>query len=141
MDRKAARALAKTTLDALNVFTAVLHGAPDKFGGRSPIAIISSRSLQLIDDARALYTVENGLTVSIYVVREPGEAPAAAAEDLLDDLALLTATALHMTGRFQLETSSAAPESGNLRDVDQNGKLYRVERIPLIVLDAHEDGD
>lgn len=141
MDRKAARQLAKTTLEALNVFTAVLQGAPDKFGGRSPIAIVSSRSMLLTDVARELYTVENGLTVSIYVRRDPGETAAAATEDLLDDLALSVAEALHNSGRFELETSSAAPESGNLRDVDRNGTLYRVERIPLIVLDEHEDGD
>lgn len=141
MDRKAARALAKTTLQGLNVFTAVLQGAPDKFAGRSPIAIISSRSLRLLDVARELYTVENGLTVSIYVRRDSGEAAAAAAEDLLDDLALLSATALHTSGFFELETSSAAPDAGNLRDVDRNGVLYRVERIPLIVLDEHEDED
>lgn len=141
MDRKAARALAKTTLEALGAFHAVWQGAPDKFAGQSPIALISSGSIQLTPIARELYTVENGLTVAIYVRRDAGLVAAAATEDLLDDLALSVVEALHATGWFDVTTSSAAPEAGNLRDVDRNGVLYRVERIPLTVLDEHEDGD
>lgn len=136
MDRKAGRALAKTTLEGLNIFQAVWQGAPDKFGGVSPVALVSSRSIDLTPDARALYEITNGITVSIYVKREKDGA--GAAEDLLDDLALTVVEALHATDAFQIDASSAGPDAGNLRDVDGNGVIYRVERIPLTVLDEHE---
>lgn len=139
MDRKTARALAQTALEGLNVFEAVLLGAPTLFGGRSPVAVITSRSLQLqgADEvARGLYTITNGITVSIYVRRDDD---GSATEDQLDDLALQCALALHATHVFDLAESSAGPENGNLRDVDQNKIIYRIERIPLTVLDEGSD--
>lgn len=136
MDRKAARQLAETTLTGLGTFEAVLHGPPDAFSGRSPVAVITSRSLRLEAIARSLYEVTVGITVSIYVRKDDD---AEAAEDQLDDLALTVAAALHATGQFQVLESSAGPESGNLRDVDRNGVLYRVERMPLVVLDEGSD--
>lgn len=136
MDRKAARALVATTLQGLGTFQAVWQGAPDKFGGLSPVALISSRSIDLTPDARALYEITSGITVSIYVNRTA--LGAEAAEDLLDDLALSVVEALHATGAFQIDASTAGPEAGNLRDVDRNGIIYRIERIPLTVLDENE---
>lgn len=137
MDRKAARALVATTLQGLGTFQAVWQGAPDKFGGLSPVALISSRSIDLTPDARALYEITSGITVSIYVNRTA--LGAEAAEDLLDDLALSVVEALHAASNLiQIDASTAGPEAGNLRDVDRNGIIYRIERIPLTVLDENE---
>lgn len=134
MNRKAARTLAKTTLTALGSFQAVLHGAPDSFGGQSPVALITSRSLELTEIARDLYTVTNGITVSIYVVR--AAASGEATEDTLDDLVAAAAAALHSTGVFVVGQSDAGTAGTPSRLID--GKIYRLERIPLTILDEGE---
>lgn len=136
--RKEARALAKTTLQALGVFEAVLSGAPNLFAGRSPVCVVTSRSLVMGPLTRGVMEVTSGITVSIYVRRDAGESDAEAAEDQLDDLALSVIAALHATDVLYVSESSAGPENGNLRDVDRNGVIYRIERIPLTVLDETE---
>jgi hypothetical protein len=135
MDRKAARALAVATIQALAMFDLVDSGPPDSFAGKAVVALITSRSLELAAVARKLYTVTNQITVSIYVQRAPGAG--AAAEDMLDDLALSVATALHDTGLFFPEQSDAGAAGAPSREID--GKIYRVERIPFTVLE--EGGD
>jgi hypothetical protein len=139
LSRKEARALAKTTFEALGVFEAVLAGAPDLFAGRSPVAVITSSSLDFQQVARELYEETSTITASIYVRRDAGAAQAAASEDQLDDLARACLLALHATGVFAVHPSSAAPQDGNLRDVDRNSVLYRIERIELTVTNEGSD--
>lgn len=133
MDRADARALVEETLDATNNFAAIFQGAPDAFGGQSPVAVISSRSLRLDAVARDLYEVTSGLTVSIYVRRDKDAEAASATEDRLDVLVHATAVALHLTGQFEVGESNADVAGGNVRNID--GVIYRVERIPLTVQD------
>ncbi len=136
LSRTEARALAVATLDALGTFEAVLRGPPAKFAGRSPVAVISSRALDLEQDTHTLIGVTCEVTISLYVRSDTGDE--AAAEDLLDDLALSVALALYATEGFSLAKSSAGPEDGNLRDVDRNGVLYRVERIVISAFQRYE---
>lgn len=134
MNRTDARALAGDALTALGVFAAIFQGAPDRFDGKSPVAVVSSRTMRLDAVARELYTVVSGISVSIYVRQDD----AAAAEDDLDELTETAILALHLTGAFEtIADSSADPAGGARRFID--GKVYRVERIPLTVLD--EGGD
>jgi hypothetical protein len=134
MDRKAARAAAKSAITTLGTFGLVKSGAPDSFGGKPIVALITSRSLLLTPIARSLYEVTNQITVSIYVQRAAGAE--AATEDLLDDLALSVVTALHNTGQFLAEQSDAGASGAPNRNID--GKVYRVERIPFTVLDEQQ---
>lgn len=139
MDRTAARALVKTTLTTLGTYQAVVQGVPSLFAGRSPVAVITGRSMGLDYSARELYSIPSGLTVAIYVYHDP-DADEGTSEDQLDSLtkaAMLALAALESGNQriFDIGESSADPASGNLRDVDRNGTLYRVERIPLTVLD------
>jgi hypothetical protein len=141
MDRTAARALIKTTLEGLGTYQAVVQGVPSLFAGRSPIAVITSRSMGLEYATRELYTLPSGVSVAIYVYHDP-EAAEGTSEDQLDSLtkaAMIALGTLEVSDQriFDLGESSADPSSGNLRDVDRNGTLYRVERIPLTVLDEH----
>lgn len=141
--RSEARALAKQTLIALGDYTVsdggsgtlnlVFTGSPESFAGLSPVAIVTSRSMQLTAIARSLYEVASGVTVSIYVRHGPSTAESEAAEDQLDSLTRRAIVALHATGVFTVGESNAAAEGAPNRMID--GVLYRVERIPLSVLD------
>jgi len=138
MDRTAARALAASTLAATGAYTVgadvhVYQGGLGDFGGQSPVAVVTSRSLGLEAIARDLYEVTNGLSVSIYVRKADGATGAADAEATLDTLVRDAAVALHETGYFLVGESSAAPDGFPLRLIDT--VLYRVERIPLTVLE------
>lgn len=140
MDRTDARALVKTTLEGLGTYQAVILGVPGVFAGRSPLAVITSRSMGLDYSTRELYTIPSGLTLAIYVWHDPDadEGTSEATLDTLTKAALLALAALkdeYEQRVFAIGESSADPTSGNLRDVDRNGTLYRVERIPLTVFD------
>lgn len=144
MDRTAARALIKTTLEGLDAYEVIIQGVPNLFAGRSPVAVITSRSMGLDYSAHGLYTIPSGITVSIYVYHDP-DADEGASEDQLDSLtkaAMLALAVLESDNQrvFAVGESSADPAAGNLRDVDRNGTLYRVERIPVTVLDEHGYG-
>ena len=131
--RTEARALAENALEGLGLFEVVVQGSPDLFAGRSPVCVITSRGMDLKWVARELVTLPSTITVAIYVRRDADDD--GAAEDQLDSLTTAVLLALHATGVFFVGESSADPASGNLRDVDRNGVLYRVERIPLTVLE------
>jgi hypothetical protein len=134
MDRKAARAAAKSAIEGLGTFDLVASGAPDSFQGKAVVALITSRALSLSGIARNLYEVTNQITISIYVQRAAGGE--AVAEDMLDDLALSVTTALHDTGLFFAEQSDAG--AGGRPNAKVDGKIFRVERIPFTVLDEQE---
>jgi len=145
MDRTAARSLAASTLAATGAYTVgadvhVYQGSLGSFEGVSPVAVVTSRALGLEIIARGdaahpagMYEVTNGLSVSIYVRKADGATGAADAEATLDTLVRDAAVALHATGYFLVGESSAAPDGFPLRLIDT--VLYRVERIPLSVLE------
>lgn len=133
MTRAAARTTAATALTGTSLYTDVLQGAPDTFDGRTPVAVISSATMEVIEDTRSLYSVRSTLHVSIYVRKPSGESGASTAEDTLDALVRASLIALHQTGAFDVGASSASPDGFPLRAID--GVLYRIERLPLVVLD------
>lgn len=138
MNRTAARALVKTTLVATGAYTVdtvdqVYQGALEHFDGRTPIAVITSRTMALDEEARALYTIRNGLYVSIYVRKPDSTDGASDAEDTLDTLVEAATIALYETRLFEVGESSSAPDGYPLREID--GVLYRVERLQLTVLE------
>jgi hypothetical protein len=135
MDRKAARADVKLILEALGVFDLVKKGAPGKFittGGVVPdkVAVISSASMQPTRITRGIVEVASGFTVSVYklLVADSEED----AEDTLDDLVLAVIQALLASDDYLPAQSTAA--SGGLPTVRIiDGKLYRVEHIPVTI--------
>jgi hypothetical protein len=124
MDRKQARALAKTTLEGTGSYALVVSGPVRKLGGKSPAAAIISKGLDLSFDARDEWTLSGEVLISIYVRCTIGDEEAA--EDQLDNLTTGAALALRDAG-FTHMTSDATPESAPLRDLD--GVFYRVERL------------
>lgn len=140
MDRTTARNLIKTTLDALMTYELVNQGAPGAFKGRNPVAIISSRSMALVEVARDSAEIGNGLTLTIYVRHDSDDGTSETQLDTLVRAALLALYAVKDAQGvrvFSFDASNADIASGNLRDVDRNGTLYRVERIPINV---YEEG-
>jgi len=118
----------------------VYQGSLTTFDGVSPVAVVTSRALGLEIIARGdaahpagMFEVTNGLSVSIYVRKADGATGAADAEATLDTLVRDAAVALHATGSFLVGESNAAPDGFPLRLIDQ--VLYRVERLPLTVLE------
>ncbi len=136
MQRAAARALAKTTLDATSAYTLVAQGALASFDGKTPVAIVTSRTMRLEMVTRAIGTIANGLYISIYVRKDEGAAGAEAAEDQLDTLvrqAVIALEGLNDGDTFEVGETDAAPDGFPLRLID--GVPYRVERIPVTVLE------
>lgn len=126
MSRSAARAAAAAALTATGDYQAVLQGAVRNFQKQSPVAVVISRSLSHVREARALGTTTAGLLISVYVRVEVGDE--SAAEDQLDDL-VETAVAELADAGFEIDQSDATPESAPLRLID--GVAYRVERVPI----------
>ena len=135
MDRKAARQLARSVIEATDGYALICDGPPDKFAKKSPVCVITSKSIGVTFDARDEWTIESAILVSIYVQRVSGKEDAA--EDQLDDLVRQAVLALLATGEFSIDRSDAFAENAPLRDID--GVLYRVERIPLRVAEDYED--
>lgn len=125
MLRKDARALAKATLEGLDLYQTVFSGPARKFGGVSPVATLYSAALEL------QLTRGGGhpslITLSIYKVYPEGEEEAT--EDAFDDLVLASLTALKAAGFTLVNPTTAAPGGAPLRLID--GKLYRAEQMTL----------
>lgn len=129
--RQQARENAKTALDALARFSAVYKSPRRTFGKASPVAVVSSRSLRIVDLTRDLHDQEDqGLYVSLYVRADDGQEDAA--EDTLDQLIVAAGDALRDAG-FAIGESDAAPDGAPLRNID--GVFYRVERFPVTYTD------
>ncbi len=69
MNRKAARALAKSTLEGLNLFQEVFDYAPEAFTRCYLVATVQSKSLGFVQDARELFSSPAEIWVSICVRR------------------------------------------------------------------------
>ncbi len=137
MNRTQARALAKRVLDESDGYDRIFDGPTDSFDAKTPIAVITSKSIGATFDARDSWSIESGVLVSIYVRRDPGAAAAAAVEDQLDRLVDSAVRALIATGAFDIGPSDAFAENAPTRIID--GTPYRVERIPLRVADDYEE--
>jgi hypothetical protein len=133
MNRSEARHAIKQALEQLGLFAAVLNGTPDSFGGKTPIAVVSSTGMQPTRITRGVLEVASSMTVSIYVERPANGA--AATEDTLDTLTLATIQALLATDDFVPGQSDASAGGAPNRIIDS--KIYRVERIPVTIAEDY----
>lgn len=129
MDRTAGRTAIAALLTTTSLFNAVLQGRPDSFGGKTPIAVVSSAGTLGGRVSRGVIELVDGWVVRVYVQR-PKDADTAT-EDELDTLTKATIVALlsdeSQSPQRWLVQQSRADLPNRLID----GKIYRVEEIPV----------
>lgn len=135
MKRDEGRALAKSTLEGLQIFDQVETFEPEVFTA-ARIVTIHSRSLGYIEDARESWTSPAEIWVSIYVRRASGEG--ATVEDLLDDLVRQSVRALAAAFSPHTEQVQIAAVSG-VPTEPIKGKNYRMERFAVRFNDDEEN--
>lgn len=135
MNRTAGRQQIVAALESLSLFAAVLSGTPSSFGGKTPVAVVSSTSMLGGLVTRGVIQIVNAWTVSIYVQR-PAQTEEAT-EDALDTLTLSTILALLQAGDFAPQQSDASAGGSPNRIID--GFVYRVERIPVTLASNAEE--
>jgi hypothetical protein len=128
MDRKRGRTLAKTTLQALNLFTSVEAYEPDDFSGTA-LAVVHSKSLAMLQDARDDFSSPAEIWVTIYLRRAAGHGEAA--EDLLDELTRASMRALWRAFYDEADSLQIGPSEAGTPKEPIDGKNYRMERFPL----------
>lgn len=128
MDRKAARALAKTTLQAVSGLASVTEYEPDVFSG-SAFAVIHSKSLGILQDGRNDYTSPAEVWVTIYVLRAAGAG--ATVENSLDDLTRACMRALWTAFYTKANDLQIGPSEAGIPLKTPDGKAYRMERFAL----------
>lgn len=126
MNRKAARQLAKTTLQGLGLFHTVFAAPVRKLGGISPVAMLSGLSIQDELIGRGTHQQPHTINLIIYVRNDAGNEETA--ENLFDDLALAVIAPLRAAG-FSIDPSNSEPYGAVLNEID--GFFYRAERFPL----------
>src|SRR5262245_1897876 len=120
MSRADARALAQSTLEALDTFQEVYRSPQRTFQKQSPVAVVLGTSLEIVQEARNLTSTPYGLTASIYMRVPIGDEDDS--EDAFDALVEAAAQALHDAG-FIVAQSDANVGGAPLREID--GLLYR----------------
>jgi hypothetical protein len=135
MNRTEGRALAKSTLEGLDVFDLVESFEPEVFAG-ARIAIIHSKGLGYIEDARESFTSPAEIWVTIYVKRTANTG--ATVEDLLDDLVRRAVRALATAFSPYTEQLQITSQSGVPTDPIK-GKNYRMERFAVRFNDDDEE--
>jgi len=130
MTRRAKREAIVTLLTDSGAFDAVKDGAARTFDGQSPVAVVLSRGMELVNLSRGLGGDElrHRLSVTLYIRCTSGQE--ADAEAALDDLVEATVLLLRDAG-YGVPGTDAAPADAPLRIVD--GTIYRVERIDVTI--------
>lgn len=129
MNRSTARATVATAL-AASGFDLIVQGAPETFGGKAKVAVITSASTERVQIARDMTEDSHGLVVSVYVLRAANGG--SAAEDTLDALSSATITAIDaIDAPIVFARSDAGSGGAPNRRID--GQMYRVERIGFTV--------
>lgn len=130
MNRSAARAAVATALSGAG-FDLIVQGAPETFGGKAKVAVITSAGTERAQLGRGTSEDINSIVVSIYVQRVASAG--AAVEDSLDALTLATITAIDaMDSSIVFARSDAGANGAPNRRID--GQMYRVERIGFTIL-------
>lgn len=129
MNRAAFRAAVATALSGVG-FDLIVQGAPDSFGGKAIVAVITSAGTERVQLGRNLSEDINSLIVSIYVQRASNGG--STTEDSLDALTLATITAIDaLDGSIVFARSDAGGGGAPNRRID--GQMYRVERIGFTI--------
>ena len=127
MDRKTGRALAKITLTSLS-FGSVLAYEPDTFSGDS-FAVIHSRSMAMLQDARDDFDGPVELWITVYVRRVAGDG--ADTEDTLDDLVRASMRGLWIAFYDDAPNLQIGPSEAGIPLKPPDGKNYRMERFSV----------
>ena len=135
MDRKSGRALAKDTLAALGTLASVTAYEPDTFSGAA-FAVVHSKSLAMLQDARGDFDGPCEVWITIYVRRETGDG--ADTEDDLDDLTRACMRALWNAFYGNATNLQIGPSEAGVPTKPIDGKAYRMERFPLRFNDDDE---
>lgn len=133
MNRKDGRALAKTTLEGLDLFDLVESHEPETFSGAA-FATVHSKSLGILQDARDDFHAPAEIWVSVYVRRTNG----ATAEDTLDDLVRAAMRALWGAFYATAANLQIGPSESGYPPKPIDGKAYRLERF-AVRFDDDED--
>jgi hypothetical protein len=136
MDRKTGRALAKTTLEDLELFGSVTAYEPGELTG-SAFAVIHSKSLAMLQDARGDFDGPAEIWVTIYLRRASGHG--ADAEDALDDLVRACMRALWSAFYGEAANLQIGPSQAGVPLDPIDGKNYRMERFSVRFNDDSED--
>jgi hypothetical protein len=136
MNRADGRALAKTTLESLELFDLVLDHEPEMLT-KPVMATVCSKSFSLTEDARGLISVPAEVWVSIYVRRPTGQGSEVEAQ--LDDLVRASAIALAAAFRDHCEKLQIGPSQAGYPPKADGGKPYRMERFPVRFDDDYEE--
>lgn len=134
MKRKDGRALAKTTLEGLG-FDVVLAYEPDTLT-KPLVATVHSKSLGILQDARADFSAPAEIWVSIFVRRPSGAGETV--EDLLDDLTRAAMRALWIAFYAQAADLQIGPSQAGVPERPIDGKSYRIERFAVRFNDDEE---
>lgn len=120
-------------LQGLSLFADVLDGVPDRFGGKSPIAVVRSRSFEAIRNARGLDTNRYGIDVTLYVSEKTGTpSQVEAALDALVEVIVPLLMDLQPEGDdTNITAGPSAPPDGDVLQRTVDGHIYRAERIPV----------
>lgn len=128
MDRKAARALAKTTLAAVSGIGSATEYEPDVFSG-SAFAVIHSKSLAVLQSDRDGYASPAEIWVTIYVLRT--STTGATVENTLDDLTRASMRALWTAFEDAANNLQIGPSEAGIPLKTPDGKAYRMERFAV----------
>ena len=141
MNRSDARALAKSTLEGLSLFKKVFLSEPESFGGYDPCAVIHSKSLALLQDARDDYAAPCEIWVTIYVRRErtASEAEKDTIEGKLDDLTRASMRSLWNAFYDDAADLQIGPSETGYPNRTFDSSTYRMERFPVRFDDDTED--
>lgn len=139
--RSDARALAQTTLAATGLFAKIWRSEPEAYGGYNPVAMIHSKSLAILQDARDDFTApaEIFVTIAMRRNRDMSEAEKDAVEDALDALSRAAMRALWDAFYDAAASLTIGPsETGYPNRVFDSG-TYRIERFAVRFDDDQED--
>jgi len=128
VDRKAGRTLAKATLQTISGIASVTAYEPDTFAG-SAFAVVHSKSLAMLQDARGDFDGPCEIWVTIYVRRQSGDG--ADTEDDLDDLTRSCMRALWDAFYGEAQNLQIGPSEAGIPTKPPDGKAYRMERFPV----------
>lgn len=133
MDRTTGRTLAKSSLEALGIFAKVWLSEPETFNSYDPVAIVHSKSLGIIQDARNDFTCPVEIYITIYLRRErdTSENDKDAIEAALDSLVRSAMRALwNAFYNAALNLTIGPSEAGySARELDSS--TFRTERFAV----------
>ena len=141
MDRTTGREQAETTLTGLGIFAAILGAEPESFNGNNPVAVVHSKSLAILQDARGDFTSPAEIFVTIYVKRErtASQTDKDAIEDTLDRLTRAAIRALWNAFYEKAANLQIGPSEAGYPQRQFDDSPYRMERFAVRFDDDAEE--